>query len=41
MFEELLTRVDRFERPADGTVVDIPNSFVYGVKHADITVVPN
>ena len=41
MFEELLAKVDRFERPADGTVVDIPNSFVYGVKHADITVVPN
>jgi len=41
MFEELLTKVDRFERPADGTVVDIPNSFVYGLKHADITVVPN
>jgi len=41
MFQELLAKVDRFERPADGTVVDIPNSFVYGVKHADITVVPN
>ena len=41
MFQELLEKVDRFERPADGTVVDIPNSFVYGVKHADITVVPN
>lgn len=41
MFQELLAKVDRFERPADGTVVDIPNSFVYGLKHADITVVPN
>ncbi len=41
MFTELLAKVDRFERPADGTVVDIPNSFVYGLKHADITVVPN
>ncbi len=41
MFQELLAKVDRFERPPDGTVVDIPNSFVYGVKHADITVVPN
>ena len=40
MFEELRERVDRFERPADGTVVDIPNSFVFGVKHADITLVP-
>ncbi len=40
MFEELLDRVDHFERPADGTVVDIPNSFVFGVKHADVTVVP-
>lgn len=41
MFQELLAKVDRFERPAGGTVVDIPNSFVYGLKHADITVVPN
>ena len=41
MFQELLAKVDRFERPVDGTVVDIPNSFVYGLKHADITVVPN
>ena len=41
MFQELLAKVDRFERPADGTVADIPNSFVYGLKHADITVVPN
>ena len=41
MFEQLLAKVDRFERPADGTIVDIPNSFVYGLKHADITVVPN
>jgi cholest-4-en-3-one 26-monooxygenase len=41
MFQELLARVDRFEWPADGAVVDIPNSFVYGVKHADITIVPN
>lgn len=41
MFQELLAKVDRFEHPAGGTVVDIPNSFVYGVKHADITVVPN
>ena len=40
MFEELRERVDRFERPADGTVVDIPNSFVYGVKHADIDLLP-
>ena len=41
MFQELLAKVDRFERPVDGAVVDIPNSFVYGVKHADITIVPN
>ena len=40
MFEELRERVDRFERPEDGTVVDIPNSFVFGVKHADVTLVP-
>jgi cytochrome P450 family 142 subfamily A polypeptide 1 len=40
MFEELLARVDHFARPADGTVVDIPNSFVYGLKHADVEVVP-
>ena len=40
MFEELRDRVDRFERPADGTVVDIPNSFVFGVKRADIELVP-
>jgi cytochrome P450 family 142 subfamily A polypeptide 1 len=40
MFEELRERVDRFERPADGEVVDIPNSFVYGVKRADVTLVP-
>jgi cytochrome P450 family 142 subfamily A polypeptide 1 len=40
MFEELRDRVDRFERTPGGTVVDIPNSFVYGVKHADVTVVP-
>jgi cytochrome P450 family 142 subfamily A polypeptide 1 len=40
MFEELRERVDRFERPAGGKVVDIPNSFVYGVKYADVTLVP-
>jgi len=40
MFRELRDRVERFERPADGTVVDIPNSFVFGIKHADVTLVP-
>lgn len=40
MFEALREKVARFERPADGTVVDIPNSFVYGLKHGDVVVVP-
>jgi cytochrome P450 len=40
MFEELLARVDHFERSPGARVVDIPNSFVYGLKHADVTVVP-
>jgi cholest-4-en-3-one 26-monooxygenase len=40
LFEELLERVKRVEIPADGNVVDIPNSFVFGVKHADLTLVP-
>lgn len=40
MFEALRDRVERFERPDDGTVVDIPNSFVYGIKHGDVDVVP-
>jgi cytochrome P450 family 142 subfamily A polypeptide 1 len=40
MFEELIGRVDRFERTQGGKITDIPNSFVYGMKHGDITVVP-
>jgi cholest-4-en-3-one 26-monooxygenase len=40
MFEEMLARVDHVERPADGTVVDIANSFVFGIKHADVDLVP-
>jgi len=40
MFEELLRRVDHFERPEGAVTVDIPNSFVYGLKHGDVRVVP-
>lgn len=40
MFQSLLDRVDRFERPADGRIVDLPNSFVFGITHADVDVVP-
>jgi cytochrome P450 family 142 subfamily A polypeptide 1 len=40
MFETLIARVDEFRLPTDGDVVDIPNSFVYGLARADVELVP-
>jgi cytochrome P450 family 142 subfamily A polypeptide 1 len=40
MFEALIERVDEFRLAADGEVVEIPNSFVYGLARADVELVP-
>jgi cytochrome P450 family 142 subfamily A polypeptide 1 len=40
MFEALLDRVDEFRLPDDGEVIEIPNSFVYGLGRADVEIVP-
>jgi cytochrome P450 family 142 subfamily A polypeptide 1 len=40
VFEALIERVDEFRLPAGGEVVDIPNSFVYGLARADVELVP-
>jgi cytochrome P450 family 142 subfamily A polypeptide 1 len=39
MFEALIERVDEFRLAADGEVVEIPNSFVYGLARADVELV--
>jgi cytochrome P450 family 142 subfamily A polypeptide 1 len=40
MFEALLQRVDHFRLVVGGEIVDIPNSFVYGLARADVELIP-
>jgi cytochrome P450 family 142 subfamily A polypeptide 1 len=40
MFEALLDRVEVFRLPDDGEIVDVPNSFVYGLARADVDLIP-
>ena len=40
MFEALLERVDEFRLADGGEIVEIPNSFVYGLARADVDVIP-